>query len=71
MRILAEVEHVVVMGMTAHAHGYELDQRGSQSATCALGGPGERRGDGIRIGAVDGDGRNAVAEGFVGEHANG
>ena len=35
-RILSEIQHVVVMGVTAHAHGDQLDQRRAASAARAF-----------------------------------
>ena len=65
--LLPEVEHVVVVRMPAHAHRDELDQRGSKPVACAPGCPSEGHRDRFRIGPVDGESRNAVADGLVGE----
>src|SRR5205085_7913596 len=67
----AEVEHVVVMGVAAHAHCHQLDEHWSQTATCALGAPCECGCDRVGVSAVDGDRRHPVAEAFVGEDACG
>ena len=53
------------MRVAAHPHRHHLDQRGPVARPRTLGGPGERGGDLIRIGAVDGDAGNAVAGGLV------
>jgi hypothetical protein len=66
--ILAEIEHVVVMGMAAHPHGDNLDQRGAVAGAGPFRRPGERGRDFVRVGAVDGDAGNAVAGCLVGEH---
>ena len=48
----------------------ELDQRRPLAGARALGGPGERRGDRLGIGAVDRDAGDAVAGRLVREHAH-
>ena len=68
LRILPEIQHVVVMGMPAHAHADELDERRALSRSCALDGPCERRRNHVGIGAVDRDTGHAVAGRLVGEH---
>ncbi len=60
--ILAEIQHVVVMRVAAHAHRDDLDQRRSLARARAFGRPGERGGNFVGIGAVDGQAGNAVAE---------
>ena len=70
-RLLAEVEHVVVMRVAAHAHAHELDQRGSASLPGALGRPCERRGNRLGVGSVDRDSGDAVSGGLVGKHPHG
>ena len=68
MRIAAQVQHVVVVGVPAHAHRHELDQRGSCTRARPLDGPGERRRNRIGIGAVEREARDPVARRLVGEH---
>ena len=57
------------MRVAAHPHRDNLDQRRAGARTRPVGRPGERGGDRVRIGAVDGDARNAVPERLVGEDA--
>ena len=45
LRIAAEVQHVVVMGVAAHPHRHQLDQRRTRARARPLGGPRECRGD--------------------------
>ena len=71
LRILAEVQHVVVMRMPAHAHAHQLDERRAKAGAGALDRPGECRGDLVGIRAVDRDAGDAVAGGLVGEHTDG
>ena len=61
LRIAADVEHVVVMGVAAHPHRDELDERRPSSCASPLHGPRERRRNFIRIGTVDRDARYPVA----------
>ena len=67
---MAEVEHVVVVGVAAHAHGDELEQRRPPSFAGAVGGPGEGRHHCLGVGAVDRQARDAVARRLVGEGAH-
>ena len=71
LRIAAEIQHVVVVRVAAHAHRHGLDERRPEARARALGRPGEGRGDLIGIGAVDRDARHAVAGRLVGEHPHG
>ena len=59
------------MGVAAHAHGHELDERRAVAGARALCRPGERGGDRVGIGAVDRDRGDAVADRLVREHAHG
>ena len=70
-RIPAEVEHVVVMGMPAHAHRHELNQRRPEPRSRPLDRPSDGRRDLVGVGAVDRDAGNAVAGGLVSEHPHG
>ncbi len=70
-RIAAEIQHVVVVGVTAHAHRHGLDQRRTQPAARPFDGPGKCRGNRIGIGAVGGDARDPVADRLVGKHPGG
>ena len=69
-RLLAQVEHVVVMRVAADAHADELDQRRSLPGAGPLGGPRERRRDPVRVGAVERDPGNSVSRGLLGEDAH-
>ena len=71
LRIFAEVEHVVVMSVSAHAHRHELDECWTATFAGAFGRPSECRGDRFGIGAVNRDGRNSVAASFLREDAHG
>ncbi len=57
--------------VAAHAHAHQLDERGTPARAGPLDRPRERRGDRVRIGAVEGHARHAVARGLVGEHPDG
>jgi hypothetical protein len=70
-RFLAEVQHVVVVRVAAHAHRHELDERRPQPVAGTIARPRERRGNRFRIGAVDRDAGHSVTGGLVGEHAHG
>ena len=65
--ILAEIEHVVVVRVSAHAHRHQFDERRAVSCARALDSPGKCRRDLVAVGAVDRDPWNAVAGRFVGE----
>ena len=69
--VLAQIEHVVVVCMAAHAHGHKLDQHGTGAGPGSFGRPREGRRHRVGIGAVDGDARDAVAQRLVREHARG
>ena len=56
------------MGVTTHAHRDDLDQRRTQAGARPFDRPGERGGNSIRIGPIDGDAGNAIAGGFVSEN---
>ena len=71
LRFAAEIQHVVVVGMAAHAHGDDFDQRRTETIARPLDGPRKGGGDRVGIGAVDGDAGDAVAGGLVGEHTHG
>ena len=71
LRLASEIEHVVVVGVAAHAHADELDQRRPAARARPLGRPGERRGDRLGVRAVDRDAGHAVARGLLGEDAHG
>ena len=70
-RVAAEIEHVVVMGMSAHAHRHQLNQGRPEPGSRPLDRPRDSRGDLVRIRAVDRDAGNAVTRGLVREHAHG
>src|SRR6266540_5763480 len=57
--IAAEIQHVVVVRVAAHAHGDELDEGRPQTGAGPLGRPSERAGDRFRIRAIDCDARHA------------
>ena len=67
LRVLAEVEHVVVMRVPAHTHRDELDERWAASRARAFDGPREGGGDLVRVSAIDRDARNAVSGCLVGK----
>ena len=70
-RLLAEVEHVVVVRVAADAHADELNQRRAFPRARPLDGPRERGRDAIRVGAVERDPGDAVSRGLLGEDAHG
>ena len=59
-----------MMRVAAHAHGDELDERRTVTIARALDGPVEGRRNRVRIGAVDRDARNPVADRLVGKDAH-
>ena len=65
--ILAEIEHVVVVRVSAHAHRHQFEERGTVPCARALDRPGKCRRDLVAVGAVDRDPWNAVAGRLVGE----
>ena len=71
LRIAPEIQHVVMVRVAAHAHRDELDERRTEAAARPFGRPGERRGDGVGVGAVERDPRYPVAGGLVCEDAHG
>jgi hypothetical protein len=56
-----------MVGVTAHPHADQLDERRAVTSSCAIGGPCKRSCHGFRVGPVDGDSRDAVAGGLVGK----
>ena len=70
MRIAAEIQHVVMVRVSAHSHRDQLDERGTEAGARPFGRPCECRGDDVRIVAVERDARDAVAGGLVSEHAD-
>ena len=69
--LATDVEHVVVVRVPAHPHRDQLDQGRTASVSRALRRPREAAGDRFRVGAVEGDSRNAVARRLVGEDPDG
>ena len=68
--LLPEIQHVVVVRMTAHAHRDELDERRSEARARAIRRPGKRCRHLVGVGAVDRDAGNAIAARLVGEDAS-
>ena len=68
-RLPTEIEHVVVMCVSAHAHADELDERRPMARSRPFGRPGECRCDCISVRSVDRDARDAVSGRLVSEHA--
>ena len=68
--LFSEIQHVVVMRVTAHAHRYELDQRRPVPRTRPLDRPRERGCNLVGIGAVDRHARDPVTNRLVREHAD-
>src|SRR5262249_27923718 len=70
LRIAAEVEHVVVVGVATEAHRDELDQRRTEAGAGTFGGPSESAGNRLRVGAGERQPGHAVAGGLVCEDAD-
>src|SRR6267378_435484 len=64
-------KHVIVVGVPNHTKRHKIDYSRPIAGSRALGGPCEVRRDRVRIGTVDRDARDAVADRLVGEDANG
>ena len=70
MRVAAEVEHVVMMGVPAHPHADRLDQRRSVAVPGPLSGPGKRGRNRFRIGPVEPGVWELSANGRTSEHGD-
>ena len=63
--LLAQEQHVVMVGVPGRPHRHQLDQCGSRACSRAIRGPRERGRDLVRVSAIDGDAGDAVTGGFV------
>ena len=69
-RVLAEIQHVVMVRVAAHSHGDELDECGPTSIARAFDRPIEGSRNRVRIGSVDRDPGDSIADRLVREDAD-
>ena len=71
LRVATQVQHIVVMGVAAHPHRHQLDERGPEAGARPLGGPTKGARNRLGIRPVDRDAGHAVARRLLGERTDG